>query len=150
MEDVKIRPYKNTEKEELLNLIRLNIPRYFDPSEEHDFSSYLDNELESYYVVEEEGKIIGCGGINYFPKERVARISWDMVHPESQGKGVGKKLTLYRIEEIKKNPDIDTIVVRTTQLVYPFYEKAGFTLEKTEKDFWAPGYDLYQMEIRLH
>lgn len=150
MNEIKIRPYKDTDKEKLLHLIRLNTPQYFDPTEENDFSTYLDDELETYFVVEDEGEIIGCGGINYFPDEHTARISWDMIHPESQGRGVGKKLTLHRIEEIKKQKDIRTIVVRTTQLVYPFYEKAGFKLEKIEKDFWAPGYDLYLLKIELN
>ncbi|GAA0194799.1 GNAT family N-acetyltransferase [Fulvivirga kasyanovii] len=150
MNDINIRPYKEADKEKLLHLIRLNTPQYFDPAEEGDFSDYLDNELETYFVVEDNGQIIGCGGINYFPEEHTARISWDMIHPEAQGKGVGKRLTLHRIEEIKKRKDIKTIVVRTTQLVYPFYEKAGFTLEKTEPDFWAPGYDLYLLKIVLN
>ncbi|MBL6447817.1 GNAT family N-acetyltransferase [Fulvivirga sp. 29W222] len=150
MHHTNIRPYKDTDKEELIKLMRLNTPQYFDPSEESEFASYLENELESYYVVEENGEIVGCGGINYFPDEHTARISWDMIHPESQGKGIGKKLALFRIDEIKRNENIKKIVVRTTQLVYPFYQKAGFALEKTEKDFWAPGYDLYQMKIELN
>ncbi|UII29714.1 GNAT family N-acetyltransferase [Fulvivirga ulvae] len=149
MNEIKIRRYKEVDKEKLLHLIRLNTPQYFDPKEESDFSTYLDDELETYFVVEDKEEIIGCGGINYFPDEHTARISWDMIHPEAQGRGVGKKLTLHRIDEIKKRKDIRTIVVRTTQLVYSFYEKAGFTLEKTERDFWAPGYDLYQMKIEL-
>jgi hypothetical protein len=40
-------------------------------------------------------------------------------------------------------------MVRTTQLVYPFYQKAGFTLDKVEQDYWANGFDLYQMMLQL-
>jgi hypothetical protein len=29
--------------------------------------------------------------------------------------------------------------VRTTQLVYSFYEKSGFVLEKAEKELLGPG-----------
>ncbi|MFD2999702.1 GNAT family N-acetyltransferase [Pontibacter toksunensis] len=140
-----IRAYTSNNKEELLILLRLNTPQYFDVSEEADFIEYLDHRLEDYFVVEEDGQIIGSGGINYFPESKLARISWDVVHPDFQGKGVGKRLMLHRIEHIRKNPAIDFIVVRTTQRVYPFYEKMGFKLEKTEKDFWAKGFDLYQM-----
>lgn len=144
-----IRTYKSADKEELLNLLQLNTPQYFDASEEADFIEYLDHRLEDYFVVEERGKIIGSGGINYFPKSNLARLSWDMVHPDFQGKGVGKQLTLFRIEHIRKNPAVSLLIVRTTQLVYPFYEKMGFELEKTEKDFWAKGFDLYQMQMTL-
>ena len=142
-----IRAYKSSDKDELIALLKLNVPKYFDESEEKDFFDYLDQHVESYYVVEEDGMIIGSGGINYFPDERVARISWDIIHPEFQGKGIGRKLTQYRIDQIKQQPGYNKIVVRTTQHVYHFYQKLGFVLAKVEKDFWAKGFDLYQMTI---
>lgn len=43
----------------------------------------------------------------------------------------------------------DKIVVRTTQFGFRFYEKVGFQLENVEKDFWAQGFDLYQMSVEL-
>ncbi len=128
-------------------MLRLNTPAYFAPSEESDFIHYLEKEVEDYYVAEENGTIIGCGGINYLENGTVARISWDIIHPDYQGKGIGKKLTAFRIAEIKKNPTVRSIVVRTSQLAYQFYEKMGFKLERIEKDFWAAGFDLYQMEM---
>lgn len=100
--------------------------------------------------MEDHGKIIGSGGINYFADAKLARISWDIIHPDFQGKGIGKELTLYRIDQIRKNPQISLIVVRTTQLVYQFYRKMGFELEKVEQDFWAKGFDLYQMTLELN
>lgn len=140
-----IRRYTPHDKTALLELIQLNIPQYFDPAEADDFSKYLDEEVEDYFVVEDQGIIIGAGGINYFPAKRLARISWDIIHPDAQGKGIGAALTQHRIEHILKNPGMDHIVVRTSQLAYGFYQKQGFELEKIEKDFWAEGYDLYQM-----
>jgi [ribosomal protein S18]-alanine N-acetyltransferase len=144
-----IRKYKSDDLEELVHLLQLNIPDYFAASEENDFVDYLENHLEDYFVMTHNGKIIGSGGINYFYQDNSSRISWDIVHPDFQGKGIGSKLTQYRLELIRKNASIETIIVRTTQLVYKFYEKMGFELEKTEEDFWAKGFDLYQMKIRL-
>jgi ribosomal protein S18 acetylase RimI-like enzyme len=37
-------------------------------------------------------------------------------------------------------------MVRTSQHAWRFFEKMGFELQKTEKNFWAPGFDLYQMK----
>lgn len=144
-----IRPYKIDDKEEVIALLRLNIPRYFHESEEDDFRTYLENHVEDYFVYENEGKIVGAGGINYFTDKREARISWDIVHPNFQGKGIGKELIQHRIPLVKMNALIDVLYVRTTQLVYKFYEKSGFELEKVEKDFWAKGFDLYQMKMVL-
>lgn len=106
------------------------------------------NYVEDYFVVEDNGRIVGAGGINYFA-DSIARISWDIVHPDFQGKGIGSKLTRYRVDRIKANTDTEVIVVRTTQLVYKFYQKLGFELVKVERDFWAKGFDLYQMELKL-
>ena len=71
------------------------------------------------------------------------------VIPIFKGKGIGKQLVQHRIEVIKTKPDIERIIVRTSQLVYQFYEKCGFQLITVKKDFWAKGFDLYKMEIKL-
>jgi len=144
-----IRKYLNSDKPKIIELLRKNTPQYFDSSEEKDFENYLNNEIEDYFVYEINSEIIGAGGINYFTEQKLARISWDMIDPNSQGNGIGKKLTQYRINHLKEKEHIELIVVRTTQLVCKFYEKMGFELEKIEKDFWAKGFDLYQMEMNI-
>ena len=121
-----------------------------DVSEKRDFVKYFDHHAQNYFVVEESGTIIASGGFNTgFDNGKTVRISWDIVHPDYQGKGIGTQLTHYRINRIKKLPGVNKIVVRTTQFVFKFYHKFGFELEKTEKDFWAKGYDLYQLKIDL-
>lgn len=135
----------------MLKLIQLNTPKYFAASEAEEFASYLDRELEDYFVYRRDGEILGCAGINYFLELSHARLSWDMIHPQHQGQGIGGALTTHRINHIKQaQPDLSKVIVRTSQLVYPFYEKFGFTLQKTVSDFWAKGLDLYQMELALN
>ncbi|MGV3541248.1 MAG: GNAT family N-acetyltransferase [Rufibacter sp.] len=141
-----IREFKSTDKTEVLELLKRNTPDFFDPAEEKDLDHYLDNEVEDYFVVEQNSKIIGAGGINYFPEEKAARISWDIIDPESQGRGVGRALMEHRVNMLENNPMVTCVIVRTSQLVYRFYEKMGFALVNVEKDYWAANYDLYQME----
>lgn len=144
-----IRVYTSKDKGKLIELLRLNTPEFFHPEEEQDFIDYLENHSQNYFVIEDANTIIGSGGINYFDDGKIARISWDMIHPNVQGNGLGSKLTQYRIDQIKTKPEVEVIIVRTTQLVYKFYQKLGFELIKTEKDFWAKGFDLYQMELKV-
>ena len=61
---VKIREYNHTDKNDLIQILRLNTPKYFSSAEEVDFLHYLENEIDLYYVLLVENKIIGCGGIN--------------------------------------------------------------------------------------
>lgn len=144
-----IRPYIPTDREKLIELLRLNTPAYFAPEEEEDFREYLDHHLDQYFVVEDMNRIVGCGGINFAEDRKSVRISWDIIHPAAQGKGWGSKLTKYRIDKIREYPEVEVIIVRTTQLVYPFYERSGFELKEVVKDYWAEGFDLYRMEIQL-
>lgn len=143
-----IRPYTNADREAVLNLLRLNTPAFFDPSEEEDLIYYLNEHSQHYFVIESESGLLGCGGYNLFDEEGLARISWDIIHPDQQGKGLGRLLTQYRIDRIREYPHIKTIVVRTSQLVYTFYQKLGFKLKEIVGDYWAEGYDLYYMEYR--
>ncbi|WNJ17092.1 GNAT family N-acetyltransferase [Pontibacter sp. G13] len=144
-----IRPYQTSDFPDLLSMMQAHIPTFFAAEELAEYQAYLANEREDYFVFEEQGRILAGGGINYFPDERTARISWDVVHPDHMGKGIGAQLTRHRIEHIRRQKAFDQIIVRTSQLVYPFYERQGFKLFFTERDFWAPGFDLYQMELTL-
>ncbi len=142
-----IRLYSKTDKEALMEVFRLNTPTYFHPEEEKDFCYYLDNHSGDYYVAEDSDLIVGSGGINYAGDGKSARLSWDMIRPAAQNKGFGSFLTRYRIDLVKQRPEVEVLTVRTTQLVFPFYRKFGFELIKTEKDYWAAGFDLYHMEM---
>ncbi|MBF8965309.1 GNAT family N-acetyltransferase [Pontibacter sp. FD36] len=144
-----IRPYTPADQEALLQLLRLNTPAYFAPEEEADLVLYLQERREDYFVVEQEGQVVGAGGINYFDGYTWGRLSWDLIHPAFQGKGIGRQLTLFRIAKLKDMPGMQWLQVRTSQLVYPFYQKLGFELEQVEQDFWAQGIDLYQMKMNL-
>jgi len=132
---------------EIIQLLRLNTPKYFAPEEEQDLIDYLKIDSENYFVLSEQETIIGAGGFNWFNEKQTARISWDFIHPDHQGKGHGKTLTEFRIKAIQQVSPNCNIIVRTSQHVFPFYEKMGFKLKEVTKDYWAEGFDLYLMEF---
>ena len=138
-----IREYEPADKEAVMELLRLNTPRYFAPEEAADLDAYLERERELYYVLLHEERIVGCGGINFADG---GKISWDMVHPQYRGKSLGTRLLRHRIEKLEAMRSVRRITVRTSQLAFGFYEKRGFELKGIEKDYWAEGFDLYRME----
>lgn len=144
---INIRPYTNHDKNAILSLFQLNTPDYFSPDEENDLINYLENEIELYFVLEVDQKIVGSGGINFSSDESHAKISWDFLHPDYQRKSLGTKLLKHRLDLIQKMDKVKIISVRTSQLAYPFYEKSGFKLKEVVKDYWAKGFDLYRMEL---
>lgn len=144
-----IRSYLSTDKPKLLKLMELNVPIYFDRSEIADFDAYLDQQVEDYFVLEINQVILAGGGLNYSETRNQAILSWGMVHPDHHKQGKGTQLTQYRIKFAKSQSQVQEIIVRTSQFTYEFYQKMGFNLEKTERDFWAKGFDLYHMVMSV-
>jgi len=130
-------------------LIASLTPTYFAPNEAEDFVEYLTKHIEDYFVIVDEHLVVGCGGINYFPDKKLARLSWDMIHPNMQGKGLGEILVHFRIEHIKAHQLYDTIEVRTSQHAESFYRRFGFHTVKTAPNFWAKDLHLVQMKLNI-
>lgn len=146
MDHLKIKPYESKYYDDVLALFKQNCPKYFDPTEEQDFINYLNNEIEAYYVLcSQNDEIVACGGINFFEDKLEARLSWDMVSSAHQNKKIGAFLVK---ERLKRIPEKYTIVVRTSQLVFEFYQKMGFDVHSIQKDYWAKGFDLYLMKLK--
>jgi len=144
-ENIIIRPYQPTDKAIVLELLTLLVPKYFAKEEIADLNDYLENEIELYFVAEREGKVVAAAGINLEEDSGIGKLSWDFVHPGEHGRGWGKMLLEYRIDLLKKMPQIQEITVRTSQLAYRFYQKHGFEVLAIQKDYWALGFDMYKM-----
>jgi [ribosomal protein S18]-alanine N-acetyltransferase len=140
-----LRRYQNSDFSQLTQLFLLNTPNYFHPQEQQDLEEYLRTEIEDYFVIEEAGNIVASGGCNV--EEDIGCLSWYIVHPSYQGKGLGKRLAKHCLDILQADPFINGIDVRTSQFVYPFYEKLGFKLISTEEDHWGPGFHLYHMRL---
>lgn len=141
-----LRPYHTNDFEQLIQLFLLNTPKYFCPLEQQDLEEYLRSEIEHYSVIDEDGKILASGGCNV-SEDGVGCLSWYIVHPDFQGKGLGRQLADYNLDILKSSPAVSKIIVRTSQLVYPFYEKSGFQLISTTDNYWGEGMHLYLMEL---
>lgn len=144
-EELNIRSYRADDKEAVLALLHMLVPTYFATEEIDDLSSYLDKEIELYFVMEREGEIVAAAGINFEREKGVGKLSWDFVHPAEHGQGLGTTLLQHRINILKSMEEIQTISVRTSQLAFCFYEKNGFETVEIKKDFWAEGFDMYRM-----
>jgi [ribosomal protein S18]-alanine N-acetyltransferase len=145
-EELVIREYKTSDRDAVLGLLKLNTPQYFSPEEESDLVYYLENEIEHYFILEINAQIVGSGGFNFSEDKTTGKISWDILHPDFQGKSLGSILLNHRIEKLKEFKNVQKIIVRTSQLAYKFYEKQGFRLIETIDDYWAKGFHLYNME----
>lgn len=145
-----ILPYTPALKEKVLNVFRANVPEHFAQEEITQLNEYLDKWAEDFFVVIEAERIIGAGGINYNKEADHAVLSWAAISPAYQRKGFGSQLTQQRIQYVRQHTAYPKIIVRTSQTAFRFYQKMGFTLQYTKKDYWAPGFDLYFMDMILN
>ncbi len=145
-----IKEYRISDREELLGVFKLNIPKYFAPKEVDDFLEYLDDHGDSYLTIEKDNKIVGGIGYLFNVSDKSGQITWIFLHPEYTDHGLGKQAVEHCMTLLKSNPEIVKLVVTTSQLAFRFFEKFGFILIKTGKDYWGPGLDLFLMEIQLN
>jgi [ribosomal protein S18]-alanine N-acetyltransferase len=144
-----IRKYTDNDHLSILELLRLNTPAYFAPDEEEDLLYYLDGHSDNFYVIEVANEVVCCGGFNIKDDPAFCWISWDIVHPDFQGKGYGTELMKFRIEKIKEIPGVTILSVRTSQLTDQFYARFGMKVREIVKDYWAPGFDMVRMDCNL-
>ena len=142
-----IRPYSLSDKETLLEIFNLNVPKFFGGEEQKDFESYLKNYSDTYFVFTDKNKIIGGGGYHFSDNKSAARISWDILHPGEQGKGFGKRLVQHCIDKAVSQNSVKKLVVWTSNQAHQFYGKFGFELQRTKKHYWGKNLDLYVMHM---
>ncbi len=140
---IKIREIRQADDSELAKLIKsvlsefgANKPgtAYFDEATNHLSELFL-NEKSAYWVIEEDGSIIGSGG--FYPTEGLPEDTCELVklylYPEARGKGLGKALIMQCIAEAKSlgyqkmylesMPELNNAVA--------LYERLGFEVLST-------------------
>lgn len=142
---INIRLYQTTDKQELLDILQVNVPTYFAQTEVDHLSEYLEQHIDLYFVAVDNDRIIGAAGVNRNYETASAALSWGYLHPDYHRKGIGSLLLKHRLEILIQDTKIKTIQVRTSQVVYSFFEKHNFKVIDIQKDYWAPGLDMYVM-----
>jgi [ribosomal protein S18]-alanine N-acetyltransferase len=147
--EVIFKKYTIENLKDVVRIFKSNVPTYFLPQELKDFIGFLEKDfIEEYYVVELNEKIIGCGGIAPNTDGTVC-FTWGMIEDQYHKKGFGKLLLEYRLNKCREIYADRTVKLRTTQHTNAFFEKYNFKTVKVEKDFWADGFDLYEMILSI-
>lgn len=146
----KLRPYQASDWDQVCAIFNLNVPQYFAAHEIEGLKEYLQQPhyASTFVVLEQAGQIVGAGGY-HFLDAHTGQLTWDFLHPDFQGQGLGRQLIQYCLDELQRNKSLQIIQVRTSQFAYPFYEKFGFATQEIVPDYWAEGFDLYRMQIKF-
>ncbi len=97
-----------------------------------------------FYVVEEDGRIIGCGAIGpYWGKEDESSLFTVFVHPDCQGKGIGRAI-IEKLEQDEFALRASRIEIPASITGLPFYLKMGYSFKNGNDTM--DGDQLYRLE----
>lgn len=142
-------PYNKVFDEELFRAFIKNTPVFFDKTELNEFQSYLNKYPNTYFVIQENNSVIGGFGYELRDDDKSARINWIFIDPDCKQKGYGKLAVRFCLDQFKKHNSFKTSIIRTSQHAYEFFISFGYQLKEIKKNYWAPGLDLYLMEMNL-
>lgn len=145
IEDVRIGGFEEGDRAACLLLFESNVPEHFRPDERAEFEAFLDALPGPYLVVRSAEGVVGCGGYALRDDGRQADLCWGMIRSDLHGLGLGRRLTLERLERAMRHPGVETVALSTSQLTRGFYERMGFEVVSTERDGFGPGLDRCDM-----
>ena len=143
-----IRLYKDADFDACIAIFLSNCPDYCGYEERSDFEHWLRHIQGNYYVIENaEGKVIGCGG--YAVRGQEADFCWGLIHRSLHLRKLGTLLVEHRLHEIRKDPNITSVHLDTSQHTYRFFERFGFVTKKITEQYYSPKLDRYDMRLEL-
>lgn len=134
-----------------IELVEEEKKEYIDFIEGYQFLYKKQNNIELLtkevlYIAKENDTF--CGGIAFEIYENSMYIHLLATNKDYKGKGIGTKLMNFAIDYAKKL-DLEYIDIGTAQFqARPFYEKLGFTVTYTKKNY-PKGYEVYTLIKRL-
>ncbi len=140
------RPYQQSDLSICLKIFDSNTPPYFDPSERGDFEDFLHRQPCPYFVLEQDGETIACGGYFSNPNGDIV-LAWGMVRRDLHKSGFGSLLLKERIQKIRIHDSGHRIVIDTSQHSQGFFCRHGFRSTGITENHYGPGLHRVDMEL---
>lgn len=126
---VRIRAYEQNDFEACCDVYRLNARGRFPSDFFEIFCEAIANPDTLFLVVEYEGKLVAFGGVGLSPWDNLKRaaLSYGIIHPDAQHRGIGTALLLARIVALPKQGEPYVVTVSPVPLSRSFFTQFGFT-----------------------
>ena len=143
-----LRSYAPGDRAACLAIFDACTPRFFDPSERASFVAWLDAPPpgSDYLVIARDGAPVAGGG--WQRDGEAAVLCWGMVAPALHRQGLGRRLTLARLEAMARAPGVRLLKLDTTPASRGFYARLGFEVVSVAPDGYGPGLDRVDMTRR--
>jgi N-acetylglutamate synthase-like GNAT family acetyltransferase len=110
----------------------------------------LKNLVDAVYYVEQDGAIVGVATMQW--RGDPCEIMELAVAPERHGRGIGRQIVAWLIDEARKRGKSAVLVGTANASIgnIAFYQKVGFRMDHVRKDyFWYYRQPIYENGIRI-
>jgi N-acetylglutamate synthase-like GNAT family acetyltransferase len=148
--DMIFRRYTPADRSTCIAILDSNMPRFFSHQDRREFLAFLEAPVGTYNILEqEEGHIIGCGGIATRDEEQTGILTWGMLHRDYHRQGWGRQLAFLRLRQLSAYPALQKITLNTSQESAGFFEKMGFHSTEFLPNFYCEGLHCVKMELQV-
>ena len=144
-----VRLYETRDRSTCLGVFDSLTPELLDSSARPSFESWLDRAAGTYFVLEHEESVVGCGGYALSADQSTATLCWGMVRRSSQKMGLGRFLLMYRIREIGKEGSVGVVFAHSPRPSVGFFLKQGFRVNAREDEAHETGIELIELVKKL-
>jgi [ribosomal protein S18]-alanine N-acetyltransferase len=125
---VHVRSFRKSDLDACCEIYRLNEPENFPEGWFDHFRKWLTGGRASILVVEGNGEVVGFGGVTFYlpVSKKAAGLSFGMVHPHAQGRGIGTVLLLARIAVLPEPDGVYALSLSAIPKSESFFRKFGF------------------------
>ncbi|KDM93529.1 GNAT family N-acetyltransferase [Photobacterium galatheae] len=141
--------YAAEHKNDCVLAFKSNLDKFFAAAELDEFITFLETQALSspYFVLIEEGRVIGCGGLSVY--QGISYLCWGLVHRAYHRRGLGALLTEYRLDWIRAENLSDRVKIETSQHTQGFYARYGFDVTNVVHNGFGEGIDQVTMVLDL-
>ncbi|HYF34334.1 MAG TPA: GNAT family N-acetyltransferase, partial [Prosthecobacter sp.] len=131
----RIREFHPNDLEACLDIHRSNEPDLLDPAGFEAFLEFLAHGTSYILVIEHEGRVVACAGLELMGETNAARLLHAMVHRNFQHRGLGTTLLAARLSLLEPEDGQPVhVLLRARPEAGSFYGAYGFVLHSLEQD----------------
>lgn len=134
-----LREYTPEDRDACLAVYLSNEGEYFPEGAAERFADFLEHGTSYMLVVEHEGVIAGCGGLELSGDGPWATLWHGMVHRDRRGLGLGTTLLAARLSLLETEGHPVQVRARAGTSAAPFYGRFGFDLAQVVQHYYATG-----------
>jgi predicted N-acetyltransferase YhbS len=147
---VLIREYRDADRAAVLAAFQSNVPAHFPASEEDWLISALEEPDGPFFVIEDDGEVVGCGGYELSDFYNLGTLVFGLLHAHRHRAGLGRMLLAHRMVAMAADPHRPRYVtIDTHPHVAGFYERHGFHVMARWTGGYRSGRDRVDLRIEL-